>query len=931
MVLLTTAPNRAPSVPTGTALSYHELEQLSAAPPEALRWLILRAGADERRVLGQQVAWLMHVLAHDTEASDQPFNSRGSAELPGGCLSQGALPLDEAALTTAWRLRFAHLVPDGNVSRVLRALIQWCEGSPDVTATTKLAQWHWLPAAEVSGFDTSSCEGTPVREWPPAVLSVALTMTNLRNADLPDLSVPMADLRGVQAAGAWFSHGCFDGVWWGGADLNGAKLDRTRNVGADFERADLRGASFHGADLSGARLANVRAQGADFRFAVMPGADFSDADCDSVAFAHNHLDDASMRRSRLRHASFFECRADAMRLTGAKAANSHWERVTMKAVCVAGADMRRVVMQHCELTRMNAREAKFDGATFVACDLREAHFGGASLKRLRLGAACQLGGTQWQGARIRLDAAWLRSLPSDALADVVQSWMTLPIEQPAVRADVFGQVLRALAVRSGSMPLRRDATSAQVPSLSNLRIDVQQSEWLGRLLAAEPGVGGVGMLDGFSALREQWLSRAIDDLTGVPLTRVQAAWIVPSLVQTLEARCLAHSPEAVWPLAGAVCQTLYWAGSGLGGVTDAQVQALRKAWHDTLPAHLHSALSDDGTDAFGPKHFVLVSADGCVAARLPRHLLKICLDDATHEIDDARHIADFTGAGWQWMGVRVVVNDGDIDNQYRAGEMSQLHALIRDFGCLREVWPTERRLDEFVRLLSRWLGDAGGDAVNAMLHSDIPSCERQHSHTDGVPTRDRVDALVALAAHSDSERLRRLAHQDIDEVFRETAAATLSADRMDPESRRAMQARQRQRLLAIAAGLTWLAVQPEAQVAQAVPGPLADLLKHYALAAFNDALSGEPVWRALPQSRILRSCLADPACDAATLAGGLAGWMASPTVHDDSALVALFAETLPWFWAANLPLTSADTAALMPAANMGDATEMTPSSPDNGP
>lgn len=928
MVLLSTASNRTPGVPTGTAFSYHDLEQLSAAPPEALRWVILRAGADERRALGQQVAWLMHVLARDTEASDRPLNSRGSAELPGGCLSQGMLPFDEAALTAAWRLRFAHLVPDGNVSRVLRALIQWCEGSPDVTATTKLAQWHWLPALDVGGFDASRCEGAPVREWPPAVLSVALTMTNLRNADLPDLSVPMADLRGVQAAGAWFSHGCFDGVQWGGADLNGAKLDRTRNVGADFEHADLRDASFHAADLSGARLAKVRAQGADFRFAVMPGADFSDADCDSVAFVHNHLDDVSMRRASLRRASLSDCRANGLRLTGASAARSQWDSVTMKGVCAAGADMRRVVMRHCELTRMNAREAKFDEATFVACDLRGAHFGGASLNALRLGPGCQLGGTQWQGARIRLDGAWLRSLSADGLADVVQSWMTLPIEQPAVRAEVFGQMLRALAASSGSMPLWRDETSVQVPSLSSLRIDVQQSEWLGRLLAAEPGVGGVGTLDGFSTLREQWLSRAIDDLKGAPLTRVQAAWILPSLVQTLEARCLAHSPEAVWPLAGAVCQTLYWAESGLGGVTDAQVQALRKAWHDTLPAHLHSALSDDGTDAFGPKHFVLVSADGCVAARLPRHLLKRCLDDEIHEVDDARPIADFTGAGWQWMGVRVVVSDSDVDNPYRAGEMSQLHALIRDFGCLREAWPTEHRLDVFVRLLSRWLGEAGGDAANAMLHSDPLHHECQHA--DGVPTRDRVDALVGRAAHSDSERLRRLAHQDIDEVFRETAVAAPSADRMDLESRRATQARERQRLLTIAAGLTWLAVQPQAQVAQAVPGSLADLLKHYALAAFNDALSGEPIWRALPQSRILRSCLVDPTCDAATLAGGLAGWMASPAIHGDSALAVLFAETLPWFWAARLPLTPADTAALMPAPNMSDATEMTPSSLDNG-
>lgn len=969
MVLLCNASNRSPRLPAGGEFSYHDLKQVSAAPPEALRWLILRAGEDERRVLGQQVAWLIHVLARDADGSNASLASYDSAELTSGYLAHGALPFDKAALTAAWRLRFAHLVPDGNVVPVLSALLRWCDGSRGTEAAAKLAQWHWLPAVDVGAFDMSLCDGVPVREWSSAVLGIAMTMTNLRNADLPDLSVPMADLRGVQAAGAWLSYGCFDGVQWAGAVLKGAKLDRTRNVGADFEHADLRGASFHSADLSGARLVKVRAKGADFQFATMRGADFSDADCASVTFADSPLDDASMQRTRLRRARFVDCRANGLRLTSASAAKSRWERVTMKGACIAGADMRRVVMQECDLTRMNAREAKLDGAQFVACDLRGTQFGSASLRDVRMGPQCKLDGTQWQGAQIRLDAAWLRELSPGALSDVVQSWMTLPLDQPSVRADVFGQVLRALAGGSVSMPLSLSETSASLPRLAKLPIDVQRSLWLGRLLGAEPGIGGVGTLDGFSALRAQWLARLIGDLKGMPLSREQAAWILPSLVNTLLECCLTQTPESVWPLAGAVCQTMYWAESDLRCVSSAQAGALRNAWHAVLPAHLHSALSEDGTDAFGPKHFVLISADGRIAARLPRHLLATCLEDDRRDTGDARsdasvdqpieqggslappgggasshagNTAHRMRAGWQWLGVRVVTSEGSGDGRYAAGGTSQLHALIRDFNSLREVWPTERPLNEFTRLLRGWLGEVGSDVARALLHSDaVPS---EPWCASALQPTDRAEALMTTAESARYVRLLKNAHLDINEVFRSMTAEKPSAELVGSGARRAMQARQRPRLLAIAAGLTWLAVQPETQgqatlalrdarrdpLGEGMLDPLADWLKRYALAALNDALSDEREWRELPQSRILRSCLADPAGDPETLAGALAGWLAHPTMQGASGLAAALAQTLPWFWAVKLPLTPADTAALVSGLRADDMTEMTPSSLDNG-
>ena len=250
---------------------------------------------------------------------------------------------------------------------------------------------------------------------------------------------------------------------------------------------------------------------------------------------------------------------------------------------------------------------------------------------------------------------------------------------------------------------------------------------------------------------------------------------------------------------------------------------------------------------------------------------------------------------------------------------------------------------EFTRLLRGWLGEVGSDVARALLHSDaVPS---EPWCAPALPPTDRAEALIATAAIADCARLLKNARLDIDDVFRSTTAEKPSAEPVRPGSRRAMQARQRPRLLAIAAGLTWLAVQPETRTCQATPferearrtprgegtlDPLADWLKRYAVAALNDALSDKREWRELPQSRILRSCLADSACDPETLAGALAGWLAHPTMQGASGLAAALAQTLPWFWAVKLPLTPADTAALMSGLRANDETELTPSSLDNG-
>ena len=115
----------------------------TAAPPETLRRIFLRANGDERRVISLQVAWMVHVFRHDGRTPCAHACGRPSA---GADAVRGDLPFDKAALKRAWTTQFPHLLDDGRAGPAVRDLIAWCRGHRARAGATSL--WHWLPLAE---------------------------------------------------------------------------------------------------------------------------------------------------------------------------------------------------------------------------------------------------------------------------------------------------------------------------------------------------------------------------------------------------------------------------------------------------------------------------------------------------------------------------------------------------------------------------------------------------------------------------------------------------------------------------------------------------------------------------------------------------------------------------------------------------------------
>ncbi|WP_353192156.1 pentapeptide repeat-containing protein [Pandoraea pnomenusa] len=921
----------------GGAMASADLRARSDAPPEALRYACLHANADERHIISQQVAWLVHVFARDGQA---PARFGGASVRDAHADARRSdLTFDKQAVKRAWRMRFSHLFGNSQAETVVRDLLQWCRAQ---RADANASLWHWLPAGEGALEELVACSSRPMREWPANWLNVALTLSDLRDALLPDLRLPNADLRGLVAPGAEFCNGHFNGTWWGGASLRRAGFAFTNQLLADFERADLREVRFRAADLSGARLVKADLRCAEFVHTVARGTDFGEARCRGLTFTKTCLDGASFQRAAMRMASFVEGSAHGVGMVGADAKRSRWTSVLMHNARACGADLQGAVFHRCELPGLDARGAKLNDVSFDACDLRGARFAGASLKRVRIGPGCRLDGSQWHDARVRLDDVWLRQLPPPELDQVARSWMTFPSDQPAERADVFVQLLGALARR----PVTPALDTPKVPSLHRLSDHVRKSEWLAALMVAPAEEGGVGEQTQFAGLRHQWLTQRLRDLAHVCQSPTQASWGMAALGAALHRQCGSGQPTIAWSVAGAMCQTLYWAGEGAGGVDATYSQALRCAWFDALPPQVHVALSDDGVDAFSADHAVLIREDGELAMRLPTAVLRGvlgALDVPSGNAGDALrgHVAL---PGWQWRGTRGVARDGR-SHDYVPATMAQLHGLLREFGFLSAIWPVQHRLEAFHRLLGRWLGADGASRARATCQmtpvppgaaggvgvarastvpieriQQIASTAPLASNVSGVTeiartplrTVDRHEALVRVGGAPESSRLRRAAHHDIDEIFRDMPLHLPDSDGGVPQARRV-------RWVSVVAGLTWLATQPEwcraGRLGRDVPSGMVSAETHesegrdgrgylraYAVAALNETMSGDVTRQPLPEALALRVCLADADCPAPRLAHVLADWLTCHDICDLPGLAQACAQTLPWFWAIRLPL-----------------------------
>lgn len=852
-------------------------------PPGALQFAMLRASVGERREIAQQVAWIEHMMADRSRDERRGSPADADAQM---------LPLAKSALARVWRVRFAHLSEGGKAGDIARDLVTWCKAA----RRQSVPAWLWFAIPGERMPDPIAYRQLPLREWPAPVLAMVLSLSRLRGANLSDLSIPGGDLRGVVADGARFAGANCNGACWSGASLRAAEFDHSHQVDADFESADLRGTRFRAADLSRARLVRADLRGSTFQYTVMRGANVGEAKCQGVVFSRVRLEAALFQRAHLDGACFDDGTARRMQLTAAHAKRSRWTAMTMPQCNALGADLRGAEFRDCDLTEWDASGAKLNGASWVSCDLRGARFCGASLKDVRLGADCNLGGTQWRNARLRLDAKWLRSLPPTQLAGVVRSWETFPVDAPALRADVFLQLLRALSGDSVGMM----ASTANAPVLQRLPAHVRSSEWLGRILTTGGEVGGIGDHDAFAELRRQWMTRMLDRLTDAKLTPSQAESFTLALVTVLETRCLDASPADVRALAGPICQVLFWAGEGAGGASAMWAQRLRAAWFKALPTALHTALSADGVDAFDPSFVLLTNGD--VALRLPIRCLALALDP------ERASTTPMAAPDWRWLGARVVVRDAASDD-FLPGTTSQLQALLREFGCLADLWPTERSLDAFVRLLGRWVGAVEASDADAVLRSRagcvVPVLP---DGMGGVPparplgTTDRFDATVCAGRPPTRLLLRRDAHLDINEVLSQSLRIT-DGDGVFPDTRMS----RRVWLTAIAAGFVWLATQchrpgivRDSSAAPMLAPASQALYLSYARAALDESMVGATASQRIAEVEVLRESLVDASSEA--LGRHFLEWLMCPGIRALPGLEQACRQTLPWDWAMRLPL-----------------------------
>ena len=214
---------------------------------------------------------------------------------------------------------------------------------------------------------------------------VALTRADLSQADLSGARLTEARLSNVNATGAILRGADLTGVQAVGADFRDADLCEAVLVKADlrsasFERANLETASFEGADAANARFAQAQAEDASFVEARLDNADFSQSILKRADFSLARLDAAIFRKAQAVDAAFYGAVGEGVCFAGAR-------------LCCARAD---------ETTTLSA-------ADFRDCDLSEANFSGADLRKAVLQRAtlhmANFTGTRLNEADLRLAVA----------------------------------------------------------------------------------------------------------------------------------------------------------------------------------------------------------------------------------------------------------------------------------------------------------------------------------------------------------------------------------------------------------------------------------------------------------------------------------------------------------------------------------------------
>ena len=197
-------------------------------------------------------------------------------------------------------------------------------------------------------------------------------------------------------------------------------------TGADLSGMDLRGADFTGAWLESANLSGAKLDGAGFAFAVLAHADLSAADARQCDFFGANLGRAKLTTARLvqatlsnavlSHTDLAQTDLRGARLDGAKLDSTtyglaDWRSVQGQGLVFIKADLKKMVMTHCQLARptfidcdlsgVDFSQARLERPTFVKCKGVATKFNGAALEGAVFVDGCDFSQADFKDARMK--------------------------------------------------------------------------------------------------------------------------------------------------------------------------------------------------------------------------------------------------------------------------------------------------------------------------------------------------------------------------------------------------------------------------------------------------------------------------------------------------------------------------------------------------
>ena len=162
---------------------------------------------------------------------------------------------------------------------------------------------------------------------------IHLAEAKLRGARLESSNLQGACLRGADLSGACLR----------GADLGGAELGR-----ANLSEADLTLANLERADLVGADLRTAQLQGADFRYAMLIAANLQGA-----RMYRTRLEWSNLMTANLQHARAREANLEKASLEGARMQEADLVRATLRGATLHGTDLEGADLTAADLRGLN--------------------------------------------------------------------------------------------------------------------------------------------------------------------------------------------------------------------------------------------------------------------------------------------------------------------------------------------------------------------------------------------------------------------------------------------------------------------------------------------------------------------------------------------------------------------------------------------------